>query len=60
MKYCTACMVCREKEVCILPEDDAHRVGNKIRNAGSKTERIEGCGRDGKGQASGEKKLEQR
>jgi hypothetical protein len=33
MKYCTACMACREKETCILPEDDAHRVGNKIRNA---------------------------
>jgi len=33
MKYCTACMVCREKEVCILPEDDAHIVGKKIQRA---------------------------
>jgi multimeric flavodoxin WrbA len=33
MKYCTACMVCREKETCILPEDDAHMVGKKIQEA---------------------------
>jgi multimeric flavodoxin WrbA len=33
MKYCTACMVCREKETCILPEDDAHVVGKKIQEA---------------------------
>jgi len=33
MKYCTACMVCREKETCILPEDDAHIVGKKIQVA---------------------------
>lgn len=33
MKYCTSCMVCREKEVCILPEDDAHIVGKKIQEA---------------------------
>lgn len=33
MKYCTACMVCREKESCILPEDDAHIVGKKIQEA---------------------------
>ncbi len=33
MKYCTTCMVCREKETCILPEDDAHIVGKKIQNA---------------------------
>jgi multimeric flavodoxin WrbA len=33
MKYCTACMVCREKEVCVLPEDDAHIVGKKIQRA---------------------------
>jgi len=32
MKYCTACMVCREKEICILPEDDAHTVGKKIQD----------------------------
>lgn len=30
MKNCTACMVCREKKVCVLPEDDAHIVGRKI------------------------------
>ncbi len=35
MKYCTACMVCREKEKCILPEDDAHIVGKKIQDADS-------------------------
>lgn len=33
MKYCTACMACREKEKCILPEDDAHIVGKKIEEA---------------------------
>lgn len=33
MRFCTGCMVCREKELCILPEDDAHTVGNKIRDA---------------------------
>jgi putative NADPH-quinone reductase len=33
MKYCTACMVCREKETCILPEDDAHIAGKKIQEA---------------------------
>jgi multimeric flavodoxin WrbA len=33
MKFCTGCMACREKEHCILPEDDAHTVGNKIRDA---------------------------
>ncbi len=33
MKFCTTCMVCREKETCILPEDDAHRVGKKIQDA---------------------------
>ena len=33
MKYCTTCMACREKEKCILPEDDAHIVGKKIQNA---------------------------
>ncbi len=33
MKYCTACMACREKEKCILPEDDAHIVGQKIQDA---------------------------
>jgi len=33
MKYCTACMACREKEKCILPVDDAHIVGKKIQDA---------------------------
>ncbi|MBU0944587.1 MAG: flavodoxin family protein [Proteobacteria bacterium] len=33
MKYCKTCMACREKETCILPEDDAHIVGKKIRDA---------------------------
>jgi len=33
VKYCTACMICREKETCILPEDDAHIVGRKIQVA---------------------------
>jgi len=33
MKFCTACMACREKERCILPEDDAHIVGKKIQDA---------------------------
>lgn len=33
MKYCTGCMVCREKESCILPEDDAHIAGKKIQAA---------------------------
>lgn len=33
MKHCTACMVCRQKDVCVLPEDDAHVVGKKIRQA---------------------------
>jgi len=33
MKYCTACMVCREKLKCVLPEDDAHRAGEKIQDA---------------------------
>ena len=33
MKYCKACMACREKEICVLPEDDAHIMGKKIRDA---------------------------
>lgn len=33
MKYCTTCMVCREKETCVLPDDDAHIVGKKIQGA---------------------------
>lgn len=30
MEHCTACMACREKKRCVLPEDDAHIVGSKI------------------------------
>jgi multimeric flavodoxin WrbA len=30
MTFCTACMACRDKGTCVLPEDDAHRVGQKI------------------------------
>ncbi len=33
MKFCTACMACRDKGTCVLPEDDAHRVGKKIQDA---------------------------
>ena len=33
MKFCKACMVCRENGTCILPEDDAHIVGKKIQHA---------------------------
>ncbi len=33
MKCCTGCMVCREKEVCVLPEDDGHITGRKIAEA---------------------------
>jgi multimeric flavodoxin WrbA len=33
MKPCAACMACRSEEVCVMPEDDAHRVGRMIREA---------------------------
>ena len=33
MEYCKACMACREKGACILPQDDAHTVGAKIQSA---------------------------
>ncbi|MCF8075038.1 MAG: flavodoxin family protein, partial [Desulfotignum sp.] len=33
MTFCTACMACRDKGSCVLPEDDAHRVGKKIQQA---------------------------
>jgi len=33
MKFCIACMACREKETCVLPEDDAHIAGKKIQDA---------------------------
>jgi len=34
MKPCIACMKCRPDKECVLPEDDAHLVGRKIREAG--------------------------
>ena len=33
MSHCRACMKCRDGGACVLPEDDAHRVGRKIREA---------------------------
>ena len=33
MKHCTACMVCREKKICILSEDYAHIMAKKIKGA---------------------------
>ena len=33
MRPCIACMKCRSEEGCTLPEDDAHVVGRKIKNA---------------------------
>ncbi len=33
IKYCTACMSCRKNDICVLPKDDAHYVGQKIKNA---------------------------
>jgi multimeric flavodoxin WrbA len=33
IKNCTACMVYREKEICVLPEDDAHIMSKKIQIA---------------------------
>ena len=33
IKYCKACMACREKGICVLPEDDAHITGKKIQQA---------------------------
>jgi len=33
MKFCTACMACRDKGRCVLPEDDAHAMANKIKDA---------------------------
>jgi hypothetical protein len=34
MKPCVACMKCRPDKACVLERDDAHAVGQKIRNAG--------------------------
>lgn len=33
MKPCIGCMNCRQTNICVLPEDDAHRVGRKINEA---------------------------
>jgi putative NADPH-quinone reductase len=33
MKFCVACMACRTKETCVMPEDDGHVVGRKIQAA---------------------------
>jgi NAD(P)H-dependent FMN reductase len=33
MKQCGGCMKCRSTDTCILPEDDGHKVGRKIKNA---------------------------
>jgi len=33
IKPCIACMKCRPDQECILPQDDAHIVGRKIRDA---------------------------
>ncbi len=33
MRPCIACMKCRPDNRCILPVDDAHGIGDKIRNA---------------------------
>ena len=35
MKPCIACMKCRPDNACILPRDDAHGIGEKIREAGA-------------------------
>jgi multimeric flavodoxin WrbA len=35
MKPCIACMKCRPDNVCILPQDSAHKIGEKIREAGA-------------------------
>ncbi len=33
MKPCIACMKCRSTGTCLFPEDDAHKIGNKLKNA---------------------------
>jgi len=35
MKPCIACMKCRPDNICILPPDSAHEIGEKIREAGA-------------------------
>ncbi len=34
MQPCIACMKCRPDAECVLPEDDAHIIGRKIKDAG--------------------------
>ncbi len=29
--FCTGCMACRSKGTCVLPQDDAHRIADKIK-----------------------------
>jgi len=33
MRPCIACMKCRPDAECVLPEDDAHIVGRKLKDA---------------------------
>lgn len=33
MKFCTGCMACRKTDKCVLPFDDAHRIGDRIKEA---------------------------
>ncbi|MBN2279132.1 MAG: flavodoxin family protein [Candidatus Marinimicrobia bacterium] len=33
MQFCRGCMACRQSGHCVLPEDDAHVIGEKIRQA---------------------------
>lgn len=33
IEHCVACMKCRPDKECVLPEDDAHMLGRKIRKA---------------------------
>jgi multimeric flavodoxin WrbA len=35
MKPCIACMKCRPDKICVLPSDDAHIIGEKIKEAGA-------------------------
>ena len=30
--FCNGCMACRSKGVCVLPEDDAHRIAQEIKD----------------------------
>jgi flavorubredoxin len=35
MRPCRGCMKCRPESECVQPEDDAHRVGRQIKEAGA-------------------------